>query len=130
MPPPRRASRQLTRMRPKICAPHATRLSQAIAWRSVKSHTLRMSNEEKALKCAELYAFITSSQYTDLLQRIDGQAQELLDMRVKEQKTHEKMWKDQDILYRSIQKTGAELSNRVDIILGIAGKVGKAVNEQ
>jgi hypothetical protein len=97
-------------------------LVQVVREHIVKSHTLRMSNEEKALKSAELYAFITSTQYTDLLDRIDTQAQELLDMRVKEQKAHEKMWKDQDILYRSIQKTGGELSNRVDIILGTAGE--------
>lgn len=104
-------------------------LVQVVREHIVKSHTLRMSNEEKALKSAELYAFITSSQYTDLLDRIDTQAQDLLDMRVKEQKAHEKMWKDQDILYRSIQKTGVELSNRVDIILGTVGKADKAVNE-
>lgn len=104
-------------------------LVQVVRAHIVKSHALRMSNEEKALKSAELYAFITSTQYTDLLDRIDTQAQELLDMRVKEQKAHEKMWKDQDILYRSIQKTGAELSNRVDTILGTAGKADEAVNE-
>jgi hypothetical protein len=104
-------------------------LVQVVRDHIVKSHTLRMSNEEKALKSAELYAFITSTQYTDLLDRIDTQAQELLDMRIREQKAHEKMWKDQDILYRSIQKTGAELSNRVDIILGTAGKADEAANE-
>jgi hypothetical protein len=104
-------------------------LVQVVREHIVKSHTLRMSNEEKALKSAELYAFITSTQYTDLLDRIDTQAQELLDMRVKEQKAHEKTWKDQDILYRSIQKTGAELSNRVDIILGTARKADETVNE-
>ena len=104
-------------------------LVQVVREHIVKSHTLRMSKEEKTLKSAELYAFITSPQYTDLLDRIDTQAQELLDMRVKEQKAHEKMWKDQDILYRSIQKTGAELNNRVDIILGTAGKADKAINQ-
>jgi len=104
-------------------------LVQVVREHIVKSHTLRMSNEEKALKSAELYAFITSTQYTDLLDRIDTQGQELLDMRVKEQKAHEKTCKDQDILYRSIQKTGAELSNRVDIILGTARKADEAVNE-
>ena len=104
-------------------------LVQVVREHIVKSHALRISNEEKALKSAELYAFITSTQYTDLLDRIDGQAQDLLDMRVKEQKAHEKMWKDQDILYRSIQKTGAELSNRVDTILGTAGTAHAAINE-
>jgi hypothetical protein len=101
-------------------------LVQVVRDHIVKSHTLRMSNEEKALKSAELYAFITSTQFTDLLDRIDTQAQELLDMRVKEQKAHEKMWKDQDILYRLIQKTGAELHNRIDLILGTAGESDKA----
>lgn len=69
-------------------------LVQVVREHIVKSHTLRISNEEKTLKSAELYAFITSTQYTDLLDRIDTQAQELLDVRVTEQKVHEKMWKD------------------------------------
>jgi NMD protein affecting ribosome stability and mRNA decay len=100
MPPRRRASRQLTRMRPDLCPT----CDQIIPGNRVAEIKERMRARE--------------------------QAQELLDMRVKEQKTHDKMWKDQDILYRSIQKTGAELSNRVDIILGIAAKVATAVNGQ
>jgi hypothetical protein len=64
---------------------HVVALVQVVREHIVKSHALRMSNEEKALTSAELYAFITSTQYTDLLDRIDTQTQELLDMRVKEQ---------------------------------------------
>jgi len=94
----------------------------------VKSHALRLSSQQKAQKSAELYAFITSPQCTDLLDRIDTQAQELLDMRVREQKAHEKNWKEQDLLYRSIQKTGADLTYRIDVILGTT--VDKSVNEQ
>src|SRR5207247_1283270 len=45
-------------------------LVQVVREHIVKCHALRMSNEEKALKSAELYAFITSTQYTDLLDRI------------------------------------------------------------
>jgi hypothetical protein len=105
-------------------------LVQVVREHIVKSHALRLSNEEKAQKSVELYAFITSAQCTDLLDRIDMHAQELLDMQVKEQKAHEKVWKDQGILYRSIQKTGADLSNRIDTILGTAGKAKEAVNDE
>jgi hypothetical protein len=103
-------------------------LVQIVREHIVKSHALRLSNEQKAQKSAELYTFITSPQCTDLLNRIDTHAQELLDMRVREQKAHEKNWKEQDILYRSIQKTGADLTYRIDVILGTAAD--KAVNEQ
>ena len=96
----------------------------------VKSHSLRLSNEAKVLKSAELYSFITSAQFLDLLARIDTHTQELLDMQVKEQKVHQKIWKDQAILFRSIQKTGADLSNRIDIILGTAGNVKEIANEE
>lgn len=102
-------------------------LVQIVREHIVKSHALRLSNEQKAQKSAELYTFITSPQCTDLLDRIDTHAQELLDMRVREQKAHEKNWKEQDILYRSIQKTGADLTYRIDVILGTA--VDKAGNE-
>jgi hypothetical protein len=95
----------------------------------VKSHALRLSNEARAQKSAELYTFITSAQCTDLLSRIDTQAQELLDMQVSEKKVHDNMWKKQGILYSSIQKTGADLSNRIDMILGTAGNGEQAVNE-
>lgn len=102
-------------------------LVQIVREHIVKSHALRLSNEQKAQKSAELYTFITSPQCTDLLDRIDTHAQELLDMRVREQKAHEKNWKEQDILYRSIQKTGADLTYRIDVILGTAAD--KASNE-
>ena len=103
-------------------------LVQIVREHIVKSHALRLSNEQKAQKSAQLYTFITSPQCTDLLDRIDTHAQELLDMRVREQKAHEKNWKEQDILYRSIQKAGGDLTYRIDVILGTA--VDKAVNEQ
>lgn len=96
----------------------------------VKTHALRLSNEAKALKSADLYKFITSTQFSDLLARIDTQAQELLDIQERERRAHEKTWKDQGILFRSIQKTGAELSNRVDIILGTANNAQEAVNDE
>lgn len=105
-------------------------LVQVVRDHIVKSHTLRLSNEAKAQKSTELYAFITSAQFTDLLTRIDAQAQELQELQDSERRAHENLWKKQSILFRSIQKAGADLSNRVDIIIGTAAYEEKAVNDE
>jgi hypothetical protein len=96
-------------------------LVQVVREHVVKSCALRLSNEAKVQKSAELYAFITSAQFTDLLDRIDTQAQELQELQDNERKGHEALWKKQSIRFRSIQKAGADLTNRIDIILGSAG---------
>jgi hypothetical protein len=96
----------------------------------VKSHTLRLSNEAKVQKSAELYAFITSAQFSDLLNRIDAQAQELQVLQDSERRSHENLWKKQSILFRSIQKAGADLSNRIDIIIGTAAYDDRVINDK
>jgi hypothetical protein len=105
-------------------------LVQVVREHVVKSCALRLSNEAKAQKSAELYAFITSAQFTDLLDRIDSQARELQELQDSERKAHEALWKKQSIRFRSIQKAGADLTNRIDIILGSAGSAEKLVNDQ
>lgn len=105
-------------------------LVQVVREHVVKSCALRLSNEAKVQKSAELYAFVTSAPFTDLLDRIDTQAQELQELQDNERKGHEALWKKQSIRFRSIQKAGADLTNRIDIILGSAGDTEKAVNDQ
>lgn len=105
-------------------------LVQVVREHILKTHTLRLSNEAKLQKSAELYAFVTSAQFTDLLNRVDTQAQELQTLQDDERKAHESLWKKQSIRFRSIQKTGADLSNRIDIILGTAEAGDKAVNDE
>lgn len=96
-------------------------LVQLIREHVIKAHTLRLSNEEKAKKSVELYSFVTSAQFTDLLDRIDVQAQDLQALQDDERKAHENLWKKQSIRFRSIQKAGGDLSYRIDMIIGMAG---------
>jgi chemotaxis protein histidine kinase CheA len=90
----------------------------------LQSHTLRLSNEARAQKTVELYAFITSERCTDMLRRIDTQSDELLDLQVKEKKAHDAIWKRQGELIRSVQKVRADLCNEIDIIIGTADSAG------
>jgi hypothetical protein len=86
----------------------------------VQGHTMRVSSAERAAKTAALYDFIISERCALLLARIDNQAQEMLDLQVKEKRAHEANWKRQGELYRSVQKARAELSSEIDQIIGTA----------
>lgn len=95
----------------------------------VQTHTLRWSNEARAQKTAELYAFINSERCRDLFKRIDTQAEKLLDLQVKEKKAHEANWRTQGELIRSVQKVQAEIVNEIDTIVGTAESNEKATYE-
>lgn len=99
-------------------------LIQIVRQHLVQTHTLRLSNEARTQKTAELYTFITSERCTDMLRRIDSHSDELLDLQVKEKKAHETVWKRQGELIRSVQKVRADLCNEIDIIIGTANAPG------
>jgi hypothetical protein len=86
----------------------------------VQTHTLRLSNEARTQKTAALYSFIISERCNDLFARIDTHTDDLLEMQVKEKKTHDLMWKRQGELLRSVQKVRAELCNEIESIIGTA----------
>jgi hypothetical protein len=90
---------------------------QIIRKHIVQTHTLRLSNEARTQKTAELYSFITSERCIDLFKRIDTHAEDLLEIQVKEKKSHETTWKRQGELLRSVQKVRAELCNEIDTII-------------
>ncbi len=92
-------------------------LVQIVRQHVVQGHTMRMSNTERAEKTAALYDFITSERCTQLFERIDSQAQEMLDLQEKEIRAHKTTWKHQGELYRSVQKVRAELCAEIDRII-------------
>ncbi len=98
-------------------------LVQIVRQHIVATHILRLSDEARTQKTAELYAFINSERCRDLFKRIDSQADKLLDVQVKEKKAHEAIWKTQGELIRSIQKVQAEICNEIDSIVGTADTV-------
>lgn len=89
----------------------------------VAGHALRLSNQERAQKTAELYNFINSGRCRDLFKRIDANAEKLLDLQVKEKKAHDTMWKNQGEIIRSIQKTQADITNEIDLIIGTSFEI-------
>jgi hypothetical protein len=95
-------------------------LAEMVRTHLIHTHTLRMSNEARAQKTAELYAFITSQQCTDMFARLDQLAEALLDIQAKEVKAHEKVWKDQGIAIRTAMRVQAELRHQIDSIIGTA----------
>lgn len=95
-------------------------LVQIVRHHLIHTHALRMSNEQRTQKMAELYGYITSQHCADIFARLDEHAEALLEIQVKEKKAHEKVWKDQGILIRSAQKVNAELRNSIDSIIGTA----------
>ncbi len=86
----------------------------------VQTTKLRLSNEARTQKTAALYSFITSERCRNFFAQIDKQAQKLLDLQLKEQKTHQDVWKNQGIMLRSIQKLGGDLSREIETIIGSA----------
>ena len=88
----------------------------------VQTHTLRLSNAEREEKTAQLYAFITSERCTQLLDRIDTQAGDLLELQAKEVKWHKNNWEKQGEAYRAIQRAKADLENDIHRIIGAAAE--------
>jgi hypothetical protein len=95
-------------------------LVQIIRQHVLHVHTLRLSGTERAKKTAALYEFITSKRCAQLLDAIDTHAQDLLTLQQKEIKAHESNWKQQGLLYRSIQKVRADIGFEIEQIIGTA----------
>ena len=87
----------------------------------VRMHELRVSNEERGSKTAELYAFITSEQCRQLIEQVEAQAGKMLDLDAKEQETHRRTWDQRNKLIRAVQKARSDLSFEIDRIIGTAG---------
>jgi len=86
----------------------------------IQAHSLRLSEEARTQKTAQLYKFMTSRRCKDLFERIDTHTDDLLDLQVKEKKIHEANWKRQGELLRSVQKVRAEICNEIDLIVAAA----------
>jgi hypothetical protein len=101
-------------------------LAQIVREHVVQTHTMRMSNEEKAQKTSALYAFITSKACADLFARIDTHTDDLLDIDVKEKAAHDKVWKKRGEITRAIQRVRGELSSQIGVIIGTCDREEEA----
>jgi hypothetical protein len=96
----------------------AVDIAQIIRRELVLVHTLRLSKSERAQKMAALFDFITSQPCRNLLDRIESLADAGLKLQEKEMKAHQAHWKQEGLLFKSIQKVKAELETEVDAIIG------------
>ena len=87
-------------------------------------HSMRLSNNERSQKIAALYEFIRSEHCQQLFERIDSQAEDLLDLQEQEKRAHDKVWTRQGTLLRGIQRARGALTLKIDRIIGTAGEVG------
>lgn len=83
-------------------------------------YTLRVSSVERESKMAELFAFIVSERCTQLLSRIEKQAEDLLELQNKEIKWHKNNWEKQGEAYKAIQKAKGDLETDIGRIIGTA----------
>ena len=81
-------------------------------------HTMRLSNVERDGKTAALYEFITSEQCTQILDRIDERASDLIERQAKEIRWHQANWSKQGEAIRAIQKAKGDLENQISSIIG------------
>ncbi len=58
----------------------------------VRSHCLRLSNQEREKKKGELYAYITGERFRQHLDSMNRTPTRLLDIDVAEEKAHRKVW--------------------------------------
>jgi hypothetical protein len=87
----------------------------------VRMHELRASEQERGQKSVELYAFITSENFKQLLESVEAQAGKMAELDAKEQEAHRRIWDQRGKLIRSVQKARGDLAFEVDRIIGTAG---------
>jgi hypothetical protein len=87
----------------------------------VRMHELRVSNEERGSKTVELYAFITSEPFKQLVEQVEAQAGKMLELDAREQEAHRRVWDQRNKLIRAVQRAKSDLSFEIDRIIGTAG---------
>jgi hypothetical protein len=87
----------------------------------VRLYELRASNQERGSKMVELYAFITSEPFKQLVEQVEAQAGKMLELEVREQEAHRRVWDQRNKLISAVQKARRDLSFEVDRIIGTAG---------
>lgn len=83
-------------------------------------YTLRVSRVERESKMSELFEFIVSERCTQLLGRIEKQAEDLLELQAKEIKWHKNNWEKRGEAYMAIQKAKGDLETDIGRIIGTA----------
>lgn len=96
-------------------------LAQILRRHIIETHELRVGNEQREEKTAELYAFITSDRCKQLLEQIALQAQRMLELEAAEERAHRVTWERRGKLIRSVQKVHSDLCFEIERVIGTGG---------
>lgn len=92
-------------------------LAEILRSQVVQLATTRLGQQARVQKVARLYEFITSDHCTQLFDQIDSLTEAMLELEVKEKKTHDATWKHRGELIRSVQQARADLVSEIDLIV-------------
>lgn len=93
-------------------------LAQILRRHVIETHELRVGNDQRDDKTAELYAFITSDRCKQLLEQIALQAQRMLELETAEERAHKVTWERRGKLIRSVQKVHGDLCFEIERVIG------------
>jgi hypothetical protein len=105
-----------------IVAPHmAVAVAHLLRRQTIQIHGLRLTNEGRAEKAQQLYAFVTSDRANHLWSKIAGATNELLALDHSEKITHEKIWGRRADLIRDLKEAHRSFGETVDRVIGGTG---------
>jgi hypothetical protein len=93
-------------------------LAQILRRHVIETHELRVGNEQRDEKTAELYAFITSDRCKQLFEQITLQTQRMLELEAAEERAHRVTWERRGKLIRSVQKVHNDLCFEIERVIG------------
>jgi hypothetical protein len=97
----------------------ALALIQIVREHIVMVANLRISEDGRAQKMSKLYDFITSNRCTQLLDQVDQLSDNLLELDVKEKKTHDSTWRTRGELVKGIQQARSNLVSAIGLIVNV-----------
>lgn len=102
-----------------ICVNPARVLALAEILRNeiVRSHSQRLSADGRERKTEKLYTFITSDEFDNLVESVEGNDEKLLQLDVDEKKAHDSVWKKRGTLLTSSQRLHSKMRERIETII-------------
>lgn len=102
------------------CPARVIALATLVRGYIVLTHELRVSNEAREEKAAELYGFITSECCHQLLDSIEAFIKKIEETDIAEQEAHNKVWRKRSDLLKSMLKANGVFCYEIGRIIGTA----------
>jgi hypothetical protein len=100
------------------CPARVLALAKLLREQVVTMHSLRISNEQREKKTAQLYEFIASARFSQLLESVNRQLTTLEKIEVDERKSHDSVWIKRGKAFKAIEKANGDLRFEISQIIG------------